>query len=40
MKFFKSSEPLKIDLDRSLKSDNIEMISNYIKVNYMNFDMF
>lgn len=38
MKFFKSQSPTGIDLLRSLKSDNVDLLQNYIKSNYMQFD--
>lgn len=34
MKFFSGYEPIKIDLDRSLKCENIDVIQNHIKQNY------
>ena len=38
MKFFLGNEPMKIDLERSIKNENREMIINYIKINYITFD--
>ncbi|KAL4472010.1 hypothetical protein ABPG72_018512 [Tetrahymena utriculariae] len=38
MKFFEGQEPIKIDLERSMKSDNIDLIQNYIKNNYLQFE--
>lgn len=38
MKFFGGQEPMKIDLDRSMKSENMDLIHNYIKLNYTKFD--
>lgn len=38
MRFFTASEPLKIDLERSIKTENHEMIVNYVRLNYLSFD--
>lgn len=38
MKFFTQTEPAKIDLERSIKSENLEIIKNYVRVNYFTFD--
>lgn len=37
MKFFQGNESLKVDVFRSLRNENQEMILNYIRMNYMNF---
>lgn len=38
MKFFEGQEPMKIDLERSIKSENTELLQNYIKSNYISFE--
>lgn len=38
MKFFTQTEPAKIDLERSIKSENLELITNYVRLNYFSFD--
>jgi hypothetical protein len=38
MRFFTASEPLKIDLERSIKNENNDMIMNYVRINYLSFD--
>lgn len=37
MKFFQANEGLKVDVFRSLRNENQEMILTYIRMNYMNF---
>ena len=38
MRFFAANEPMKIDLERSIKNENRDMIINYVKINYLSFD--
>ncbi len=38
MRFFQSNEPMKIDIERSIKNENREMIINYVRINYLSFD--
>jgi len=38
MKFFRGMEPNPIDLERAVKCDNVEMLNNYVKMNYIGFN--
>lgn len=37
MRFFEGQDPIKIDLERSMKSENVDLIQNYVKQNYIQF---
>jgi len=38
MRFFKGMEPNPIDLERAVKNDNVDLLNNYVKMNYIGFD--
>ena len=38
MRFFKPSEPMKVDIERAVKCDNQELLHNYVRANYLTFD--
>lgn len=38
MRFFQSSNQIKIDLNRSIKTENLDLITNYIRISYVSFD--
>jgi len=40
MRFFKGMEPNPIDLERAVKNDNVDLLNNYVKMNYIGFDFF
>ena len=37
MRFFKAIEPVAIDLERAVKNENVDMLNNYVKMNYLGF---
>ena len=38
MKFFSTSDMMKVDIERAIKSENIDLLNNYVKNNYMTFE--
>ena len=38
MRFFSVSEMIKVDIERAMKSENIDLLNNYVKNNYMTFE--
>lgn len=38
MRFFRGIEPNPIDLERAVKNDNVELLNNYVKMNYLGFN--
>lgn len=38
MRFFRPAEPMKIDLERAIKCENLDLLGNYVKSNFQSFD--